>query len=146
MNQVDRRKSSECPEWDAAQLFALWGIAETGRIKSARPRGFGNAEGDEDVDLYAYAARHVEKFFSGERGQALRPVAIHCYVRGQSPDSLRWRQPGETKMVALIRFGCGYLAETKSSSVPAALNAALHDLMNQWLADHPYSPPDVPAR
>ncbi len=105
----------------AEEMLTMWGMAQTGRMQTARPRGWKSTQGESDIDEFALAAAHVEKFFQLHDNDCLRSVAAHRYVKGEPPESYRWQAPGESPIRALIRHGCGFLIEANRSEVPHLL-------------------------
>lgn len=121
----------------ADELLTMWGMAQTGRMQSARPRGWTNAHGEADIDEFAVAAAHVEKFFQLHDNDCLRPVAAHRYVKGEQPESYRWQAPGETPIRALIRHGCGFLIEANRNEVPHLLLRQFARRFCAWYRSNP---------
>jgi hypothetical protein len=118
--------------FSATDLLLAWGIAQTGRLTSARPKGFARDAGDEGLDFAAERALIIDKFFAVPDHERLRVLATHVYVHGFEPASYRWRGIGESKISALIRHGAGFLVERRDADIGVGLHDGLIARLEAW--------------
>lgn len=87
-----------------SQALHLWAMRLYGALPSVVNSNKGTSEGVVGEDEAETISRVVERFFEqGDNRVRYRELAQWIHLKGGTCETFRWREPGESKMKALLR-------------------------------------------
>ena len=128
--------------WTPDQLLEAWGLRIDGAsmgdpVKLMNPslRSGDRCGMDDEAQAVLYV-ESVKGFFE------VRPLLLAIYNRGETVTRVRWRQPGESKLTALMRYRRADLIEVPDVLI---VESIIKPFLNA-LADKCIEKPFVPYR
>jgi hypothetical protein len=120
--------------WSAERILTAWGLRQLGPMRTPYKVSTG---GDASTDDEWQAMRFVERLEHFERA---KPVLAHVYANGAPPETFRLREPGETKLKALLRFGWGFLIGRDEKDIPRLIEEGFRYSLREELKHRPFVP------